>query len=314
MTTTIRLKHNHTTPTLTAYTLTLINHKQLTGHPRTAETYQATLKSFSRFLEHHHQGRRADIHLHLIDSNLLESYQAWQLSCGNTYNTVSFYNRILRAIYNHAIDHDIIPPANPFRHVYTGIDKTIKRAVPLPVIRQIKHLDLTDSPSVDHARDIFMLSFMLRGMSLIDMAYLLKTDRHNGYITYRRHKTGQTLTVQWIPQMQAILNKYPHNPASPYLLPILTQFDTDRRQAYHNACSRINYNLKKIAHRLNLSQPLTMYVARHSWATAAQAKGIPISIISQGLGHDSETTTRIYLANLETAAIDKANTLILKSL
>lgn len=60
--------------------------------------------------------------------------------------------------------------------------------------------------------------------------------------------------------------------------------------------------------------PLTMYVARHSWASAAKSKGIPLSVISEGMGHDSEATTQIYLASLDTAIVDKANSLIISSL
>lgn len=66
--------------------------------------------------------------------------------------------------------------------------------------------------------------------------------------------------------------------------------------------------------RFDQNIPLTLYVARHSWASAAKAKGIPIAIISEGLGHDSETTTQIYLASLDASVVDKANSLIMKSL
>ena len=62
---------------------------------------------------------------------------------------------------------------------------------------------------------------------------------------------------------------------------------------------------------LDLPVPLTMYCARHSWATAARTSGIPISVISEGLGHDSEATTQIYLASLDTEAVDNANDKIL---
>lgn len=60
--------------------------------------------------------------------------------------------------------------------------------------------------------------------------------------------------------------------------------------------------------------PLTMYCTRHSWASIAKTKNIPISVISEGMGHDSEETTRIYLASLDTSTVDKANSLIIKSL
>ncbi|MDE6052128.1 MAG: site-specific integrase, partial [Paramuribaculum sp.] len=59
---------------------------------------------------------------------------------------------------------------------------------------------------------------------------------------------------------------------------------------------------------------LTLYVARHSWASIARTKGIPLNTISLGLGHESESTTRIYLASIDNTAIDRANARILSGL
>ena len=55
-------------------------------------------------------------------------------------------------------------------------------------------------------------------------------------------------------------------------------------------------------------------MARHAWASIAKGKDIPISVISEGIGHDSELTTQIYLSSLDTSVIDKANDLVLKGL
>lgn len=60
--------------------------------------------------------------------------------------------------------------------------------------------------------------------------------------------------------------------------------------------------------------PLTLYCARHSWASAAQTKKIPISVISAGMGHTSEMTTRIYLSSIDRSIVDRANSIILKAL
>lgn len=174
-------------------------------------------------------------------------------------------------------------------------------------------MDLSLCPPLDFARDIFILSFMLRGMSFIDMAFLKKSDLKNGYIIYRRRKTGQQLTIEWTKEMQQILDKYPEN-RTVYLLPIIKNPDINEHYAYRNVGYSVNHNLKVIAKRLNLPLPLTLYVARHSWATAAKSKGIPLSIISEGMGHDSETTTQIYLASLDSTLVDRANSKILKSL
>lgn len=277
------------------------------GKTRTSETYATALNSFKKF---RHQ---EDIMLDYIDAEMMEEYQAWHQHRGVVPNTISFYNRILRAVYNRAVENDIIENRKPFRHVYTGVDKTVKRALPLSIIKKIKALDLSLAPALDYARDMFMMSFMLRGMSFIDMAFLKKTDLADGYISYRRQKTGQRLTIRWTNEMQLLLDKYPEN-ASDYLMPIIRKSGINARHAYRNAGYNINHNLKRIAGMVGLSIPLTLYVARHSWASVAQAKGIPVSVISEGMGHDSETTTKIYLASLDNSVVDKANFLILKSL
>lgn len=277
------------------------------GKIRTSETYKATLNSFKKFRANE------DIMLDCVTSEIMEAYEAWLHKRGITPNSISFYTRILRAVYNRAVECDIIENRNPFKHVYTGVDKTVKRALSLRSIKKIKLLELSLNPAMDFARDMFMMSFYLRGMSFIDMAYLKKSDLKNGYITYRRCKTGQQLVIEWTKEMQFILDKYLEN-ESDYLLPIIKTHEVNERCVYRNAGYNINHNLKKIAKKVGISIPLTLYVARHSWASAAKAKGIPISVISEGMGHDSEATTQIYLASLDTSVVDKANSLILKSL
>lgn len=277
------------------------------GRQCTADTYTTVLNSFSRFRE------ERDIPLDEMDSDLMAAYEGYLKSAGVCPNSISFYMRNLRAIYNRAVDKGLAVQRYPFRHVYTGIGKTVKRAVPLDVIRQIRDLDLTLQPDMDFARDIFMFSFYTRGMAFVDIAFLKKTDLQNGVLTYRRHKTGQQLSIKWEKPMQEITDKY-DTTGSPYLLPVITDGGKDVRRQYRNQAHRVNRNLKKIGRRLGLAIPLTTYVARHAWASIAKSKDIPVSAISEAMGHDSETTTRIYLSSLDTSVVDKANSLILKSL
>lgn len=274
---------------------------------RTAETYQSALNSFSKY-----RGNK-DIMLDCLTSEIIESYEAWLKSRGTVPNTRSFYMRILRAVYNRAVENGAIADRMPFRKVYTGVDKTVKRALPISSLKKIKSLNLSRYPSLDYARDMFLLSFCLRGMSFIDMAFLRKTDLREGYVTYRRRKTGQQLIIKWTAEMQQILDKYPEN-KSIYLLPIIRDTESNARNLYRNISYNINHALKRIAAMVGVSIPLTLYVARHSWASAARTKGIPLGVISEGMGHDSETTTRIYLASLDTVLIDRANSLVINSL
>ncbi len=276
--------------------------KQL-GKVRTSETYTTTLNSFMAFREDQ------DVPLDGICSDLMLMYEAYLKARGVRMNTISFYMRNLRAVYNRAVEKRLSPQNNPFRHVYTGVDKTVKRAIPIKDIKALKEVDLSMKPSLDFARDMFMFSFYTRGMSFVDMAYLRKTDLQNGILTYRRRKTGQELTIKWEKCMAEIIAKYPENQTD-FLLPIITKQDNERRQ-YDNALHLVNYRLKELSTKLKLQRLLTMYVARHSWASVAKAKNVPLSVISEGMGHDSEATTQIYLASLETSVVDKANKMIL---
>ena len=275
---------------------------------RTSETYSAALSSFMHFRQN------KDVQLDDMDADMMMEYEAWLKMKGVSLNTLSFYMRILRATYNRAVEKGLTVQKHPFKHVYTGMDKTPKRAIPLKDIRRIKELDLSGKPHWEQARDMFLFSFYTRGMSFIDMAYLKKSDLKNGILSYRRHKTGQQLHIKWEGCMETIVARYAAGCSDDYLLPILRLPSNNLRSQYKSTMFRINKYLKEIARLCGITTPLTMYVSRHSWASIAKSKNIPISVISEGMGHDSEETTRIYLASLDGSVIDKANSIILKDL
>lgn len=291
---------------------------------RTAETYQAALNSFRQFR------RGKDLKPDAIDADLMQFYEAYLKAKGLNLNTISFYNRILRAIYNRAVNKGLTPQGHPFKSVYTGIGKTVKRALPISVIQRIKQLNLSNRPHLELARDLFLFSFYTRGMAFVDMAYLQKRDLQGGILTYRRQKTGQRLSIRWERCMQDIVSKYqtdgiyllpiieapqPHH-AKPTAKPLPIPQDNPiaNRNRYLNALYRTNRHLKTIARMIDLKTPLTMYVSRHSWASIAHSYQIPLSVISAGLGHDSEKTTQIYLDELNPAIIDENNAKILNDL
>lgn len=276
------------------------------GRIRTSETYTTTLGSFMRFRDGN------DILLDEINDELMMGYEGWLKMKGVSMNTVSFYMRILRAVYNRAVEKGCVTQRFPFRYVYTGIEKTVKRAISLKAIKQIKALELSSKPSLEWARDLFLFSFYTRGMSFVDMAYLKKSDLKNGILSYRRKKTNQRLQVRWEKCMQEIVDKY--HTATEYLLPVITNPVADKRRQYGNALHLVNHKLKEIAVMIKLPVPLTSYVSRHAWASIARGKNIPLAVISESMGHDSENTTQIYLASLDSSVIDKANELILREL
>lgn len=284
-----------------------IQRKRQLGKIRSSETYQATLNSFMNF----RQG--VDLTFDMFDSDLMELYEAELRNRGVVRNTSSFYLRILRTNYKLAVEKGLTQDCRPFKRVYCGMDKTVKRCLSFSEIKKMKELDLSLKPALDFARDMFIFSFCTRGMSFVDMAYLKKSDLKNGYLIYRRKKTGQLLTIEWTRQMQALIDKYKGNPTQ-YLLPLIIREDGTERRQYQNQMMKINRGLKEIASLMHLSVPLSLYYSRHSWATIARGKSIPLSVISEGLGHDSELTTQIYLDSIKSIEVDRANRKILRDL
>lgn len=144
-------------------------------------------------------------------------------------------------------------------------------------------------------------------MAFIDIAYLKRSNIQNGVLCYTRRKTGQLLSIRIEPCIQRIIDRYA-NSASPYLFPIITSTDaTKSYEQYQVALNRHNRLLGRLSGMLECGCKLTSYTSRHSWATAARNHNVPISVISQGMGHTSEQTTRIYLTMLENRIIDDAN-------
>lgn len=316
-------RNKKTSESLFVFMSQLISLLMKNGQHRTMQHYKATLGSFRRF----RAGK--DIVLKDIDTEEIQSYEAYLRNVAKVCsNTSSFYLRILRATYNKAVEKGLAAQQRPFRNVYTGIAKTCKRAVPTEVISQLRHLESTVrlTPRQEMARDAFLMSFYLRGMSFIDLAHLRKSDLRDGYLHYVRSKTGQRLSIRWERQMQEIVDKYRSQTlSSPYLLPFLTggrcedrnkAMDNEQEDSrlYHNAEARMAYHLKRLGAKIGINGKLTLYVARHSWATAARGHHVSLSVISEALGHNSETTTQIYLRSIQTSEIDDANAKVLAAI
>jgi integrase len=150
-------------------------------------------------------------------------------------------------------------------------------------------------------------------MSFVDMAYLKKENLKNGILTYRRKKTGQELKIKWKECMQDIVDRNPSFDGV-HLLPIIDSDAGDERNQYKNKQYMLDKALKSLSQKAKLDHNLTMYVARHSWASIAKSMNIPTSIICDGMGHNSEKTTMIYLKSIDAEKIDEANDMILKYL
>lgn len=241
-------------------------------------------------------------------------YGAFLRQRGVVRNSISFYMRILRSVYNKAVRQHLAEQSYPFRSVYTGIDRTSKRAV---MSRSSYACSVSTSTPRARSREPATCSSSATARAAWPSSIWPTCARATsaaGPVHYTRHKTGQQLSVRIEPPVQRIIDRY-WSRSSVYLLPVL---DTEEPAAafvrYRTALNYYNRQLKRLAAMLHLDSGLSSYTARHSWATAARNHDVPLSVISAGMGHASERTTQIYLSRLENSVVDSANRRIVGSL
>lgn len=277
------------------------------GKERLSEHYATALSSLVRY------HGKSDISFGDIDDSFIAGYESYLKETGLTPNTTSYYMRNLRAIFNKGVEVGLDVVRNPFKHVYTGVAKTVKRAVSIETIKELRRIDVGSDPLTALARDLFLFSFYTRGMAIVDIANLRKCSLKNGSITYRRQKTGKQLSIRWEPQMRDIANRHTVMD-SDFIFPMIDSRKPAYRRQYLNAYNRLSRRLKKLGDKIGLAEPLTFHRARHAWASIARDNDVPLSIICEGMGHDSEKTTRIYLASIDNSVVDNANNRIISLL
>lgn len=270
---------------------------------RTATNYEGALRMFRQFR------KDRDISPNEINGILIKDFAVYLKGKGNSLNTVSFYMRILQAAYNYAVEKCWVKKNTyPFKEVFTGEEKTAKRAVALEVVLSLEQLDLEQKPTLDFARDIFMFSLYTRGMAFIDIAYLKKENLAGDLLEYKRHKTGQLIQMRLPECAMELIRKYaPAMNDTDYLFPLLYYPDKKKDCFYDSALRLYNIRLKDISALMELSEPLTSYTPRHTWANLAKHLGVATIVISDAMGHTSEDTTKIYLDRINNTVLDEAN-------
>ncbi len=287
------------------YIDTQIERKKKLKKEGTAAAYKSTRSSLAKFLD------GSDIRMLEIDLRFIRRYEDFLYNNGVAENTVSYYLRNLRTLYNQAVVDGYHPHGEyPFVKAQTRPAKTVKRALSREDLQALANLKLEDAPELKFARDLYLFSFYAQGMAFVDIVLLKKSDIYNGVLTYSRHKSKQFIRIAVTPQMQELMDKY--ETEGKYVFPIIRDNSSSEYTQYRLALGRINRHLKRIAAMIDVKIPLTTYTARHTWATLARDCGAPVSVISAGLGHTSEEMTRIYLKEFDVSQLDKVNSIVTK--
>ena len=295
------------------------------GRERTARAYRTSVRALLRFT------KSKDIPLKYLNCRLIKEFESWLKSGGKAMNTISYYMRMLRAIYYKAVAEHLIcsKQENPFHGVFTGFEETRKRALSPQDLRELHNLDFSDlltEPAEEITRmaeakenpldkslydcwRYFFFCFHARGMSFVDMAYLRKENIRHGAISYYRKKTGKKIEVGLSDSLKRIIDSFAEEvEGSPFVFPIIRDASKPHRLQYESGLKIQNLRLKRLSRLAGICPGwgLTTHVSRHSWATAGKYQHLPLSVISEALGHRSEKTTFTYLASFERSILDQA--------
>ena len=280
---------------------------QMEGNFGTAHVYRSSLNAIIAY-----RGKR-DFVFSGVTAEWLKGFEVHLRSRGCSWNTVSTYLRTFRAVYNRAVNLRKAPYVPYlFRSVYTGTRADHKRALSDDDMRKV-FVDLRGtgiSLPVRQAQELFILMFLLRGMPFVDLAYLRKSDLRDNMITYRRRKTGRSLSVTLTPEAMILIKKYMNrDSSSPYLFSFLKSCEGTKEayREYQLALRSFNQQLMLLGELLGLGDKLSSYTARHTWATTAYYCEIHPGIISEAMGHSSITVTETYLKPFRSKKIDEAN-------
>lgn len=289
-------------PTFFTYTEGLIEQMVKARKVGNARVYKNVLGA----LKTYRKGK--DLRFEEITYRFLKNYEAYFLGQGFHVNGLSFNMRTLRAIFNRAIKEGFVEQSNyPFQQYKIQREATVKRAIDQEALKRIAQLKLEPEHPYFHARNFFLASFMMYGMSFVDMAFLKVKDIVGERIRYRRQKTGRLYDLKMTDNLKEILSYYLKGKSDDdFIFPFIKRTGlADQYRDLQQARKLYNEALKQLARLCDIEEHVTSYVSRHSFATHAMMNGVPLNVISAMLGHNSLATTEIYLKSLPTDVLDE---------
>jgi site-specific recombinase XerD len=282
------------------------------GKIGTSESFKYSLKSINNFNNHYTGKVLTSFPFETITVDWLDAYEDFMLSKSKSVTSVGIYLRALRIIFNNAIDdNDISKELYPFGKKKYQIPQSnkVKKALnnnELKVLFNSK----PKTPEQEKAKDFWFFSYTCNGMNTKDVALLKYSDIDEDKFSYYRAKTFSKSSVKKKIEIylndfsREIIKKYETRDLDGYIFPILHKDDNDEVifKKIKNFTRFINQHLKKIAKDNNLTEELSSYWARHSFATNSIRKGASMEFISEALNHSDLNVTKNYFAGFEDEA------------
>ena len=253
-----------------------------------------------------------------ISPAYLNKYEVFLRSRGGTDGGIGVRMRAIRALYNFAIERNLIKPEfYPFKTYKLSKlkGKGVKRALSFENVQKIVALNLNENPRLRDSRNYFVFSFYTRGMNFADMMKLEWVNIQDNKIHYTRSKTKGNFILKILPPVQEILKFYEeHSRGTKFVFPLILKNEITPSQLENRkskTLKKYNKDLKEIARICDIDKNVSSYVARHSFANCLKQKGVATDIISESMGHQNLAITQAYLKELDSSVLDEASELLL---
>lgn len=229
------------------------------------------------------------------------------------YNSIGIYMRTLRALCNQAINLDLVKEEwYPFKKYTIKKEKTIPRNIGLADMQKFFNADVPKDSLLYKSYCIGKLIFLLRGINLRDLLLLTDQNIVNGRIIYKRVKTKKLYSINLLPETVAILNEFKTMGTSSTLLGVFDSHQATIKNNLHSVAAYtqkrklINDHLNEVGKLIGLTQNLTTYVFRYTYANIAKQLGYSKDMIAEALGHSyGNNVTGIYLEMFDQDKLDK---------
>ena len=296
------------------YFKTTIERLESTDRIKYAMSFKDTLRVIKQMVKH-------DIPLSDVTVKFCNDLETFLRKKKMKETTIAVYFRTLRVVINNAISEKLLrKQAYPFDDFKVSkFDlRTRKRAITKDQKDKIEQLDIDINSQLYKSRQFFLFSYYVRGINFIDIANLQWLNIEGERLYYVRSKTGDVFNIKLLKQAWDVINHWKPQTyigdKTDYIFPILNREDHITATQIQNRTDKVqgqtNKDLKELGHLIGLDVPLTMYVARHTYATTLKRQGVAVSKISEAMGHESEAVTKTYLKSFEDDVLDESDKLL----
>jgi integrase/recombinase XerD len=272
--------------------ITTVENKKSYGTLRKIKSVFKKLKEYNK---------KSDLTFEEFNVTFLKKYIDYLRSIGNSENTIHANTKIFKKLFNDAIREDLIDiSSNPFLKVKIARENTRIDFLFEDELNKLAELDLVPFSFLDNVRDLFLFAAKGGGVRISDLLKLKAADYNDNRISFFINKTKNQHSISLPVQAQSIIEKYLNmDNSTGYVFPFLNALEIgdDSKilaKKIGSVSAMINAELKNLAKMAGINKKLTFHVARHSFASLALRHGIPISYVSNILGHSNITQTMVY--------------------